>query len=157
MKFNLKRFVSRYQIILSIDQLGDLLNAIAEGHTSCEVSEYEYERMERLLQEHNAKVKEYDAIGKLRLKGMEWEKTSPKKAMQYYKKCIEMGEASIHDPFSAFAHAYVRLIVLLNKEKKYDEQAQYIKAYLQHKGVTDAEREKYNKRLEKITKKYEQR
>lgn len=153
MKFNLKRFVSRYQIILSIDQLGDLLNAIAEGHTSCKVSEYEYERMERLLQQAKQEKKDYDAIAKLRLKGIEWEKTNPKRAIDYYKRCVGLGEATPHDCFSAYAHAYKRLIVLLNKEKNYGEQAQYIKSFLQHTGISDDERIKYQTRLDKITKK----
>lgn len=93
----------------------------------------------------------YQTISQYRLDGMDIEKTDIDKAIECYKKSIELGEGT--DMFYAYAHSYKRIIVLFRKTKMYKDEILYCSKFLEH-DLSDSERLKYSERLAKLKNKY---
>lgn len=95
----------------------------------------------------------YGEISSHRLAGYEKEKDDIEGAIFEFAKSIEIGEATTM--FYAYAHSYERIIILLHKIKDYQREMQYISQYLNH-DISDKQKDKYQKRLEKLKSKYGQ-
>lgn len=93
----------------------------------------------------------YHTISQYRLDGMDIEKTDIDKAIECYKKSIELGEGT--NMFYAYAHSYKRIIVLFHKTKNYKDEIMYCSKFLEH-DLSDSERLKYSERLSKLMNKY---
>lgn len=65
-----------------------------------------------------------------------------------YAESIRLGENAENDMFHAFGYSYTRIIVLLDKVKRFAKEIDYIEAVLNH-SMKDSERGKYAARLEK--------
>ncbi len=69
-----------------------------------------------------------------------------------YAESIRLGESAENDMYHAFAHSYSRIIILLDKVKRYAEEIDYIVALL-NRSVSDSDRNKYSARLVKTKEK----
>lgn len=95
----------------------------------------------------------YEEISSHRLTGYEKEKDDIEGAILEFAKSIEIGETTTM--FYAYAHSYERIIILLHKIKDYQREMRYISQYLTH-DISDKQKDKYQKRLEKLNSKYGQ-
>lgn len=96
---------------------------------------------------------EYSAISQHRIAGMEREAEDDiDAAIIEYAESIRLGESAENEMYHAFAHSYSRIIVLLDKVKRYAEEMDYIAALLNH-SISDNDRSKYSARLEKTKEK----
>ena len=92
---------------------------------------------------------EYNNISLHRKAGMECEANGDvDEAINEYAESIRLGENAENDMFHAFGYSYTRIIVLLDKVKRFAEEIDYIEAVLNH-SMKDSERGKYAARLEK--------
>lgn len=92
---------------------------------------------------------EYSKISLHRKAGMECEANGDiDEAINEYAESIRLGENAENDMFHAFGYSYTRIIVLLDKVKRFAEEIDYIEAVLNH-SMKDSERGKYAARLEK--------
>ena len=92
---------------------------------------------------------EYSAISLHRKAGMECEANGDiDEAINEYAESIRLGENAENDMFHAFGYSYTRIIVLLDKVKRFAKEIDYIEAVLNH-SMKDSERGKYAARLEK--------
>lgn len=93
----------------------------------------------------------YHTISQYRLDGMDIEKTDIDKAIECYKKSIDLGEGT--NMFYAYANSYKRIIVLFRKTKNYKDEILYCSKFLEH-DLSDCERAKFSERLSKLKNKY---
>lgn len=131
-----------------------LLNAIINGtdrYVEVEIPDNTFELIEEKRQSDLKKKELYQTISQYRLDGMDIEKTDIDKAIECYKKSIELGEGT--NMFYAYAHSYKRIIVLFCKTKSYKDEILYCSKLLEH-DLSDSERLKYSERLSKLKNKY---
>ena len=131
-----------------------LLNAITNGtdrYVEVEIPDNTFELIEEKRQSDLKKEELRNIISQYRLDGMDMEKTDIDKAIEYYKKSIELGEGT--DLFYAYAYSYKRIIVLFHKTKNYKDEILYCSKFLEH-DLSDSERLKYSERLSKLKNKY---
>ena len=96
---------------------------------------------------------EYNNISLHRVAGMEREAGEDiDEAIIEYAESIRLGEDAENDMYHAFAHSYARIIILLDKVKRYAEEIDYIEALL-NRSISDSDRQKYSSRLEKTKEK----
>lgn len=96
---------------------------------------------------------EYNNISLHRVAGMEREAEEDiDEAIIEYAESIRLGEDAENDMYHAFAHSYARIIILLDKVKRYAEEIDYIEALL-NRSISDSDRQKYSSRLEKTKEK----
>lgn len=92
---------------------------------------------------------EYSEISLHRKAGMECEANGDiDEAINEYAESIRLGENAENDMFHAFGYSYTRIIVLLDKVKRFAEEIDHIEAML-NQNMKDSERGKYAARLEK--------
>lgn len=92
---------------------------------------------------------EYSAISLHRKAGMECEANGDiDEAIAEYAESIRLGENAENDMSHAFRYSYTRIIVLLDKVKRYAEEINYIESLL-NRNLGASERDKYTARLEK--------
>lgn len=131
-----------------------LLTAIINGtdrYVEVEIPDNTFELIEEKRQSDLKKKELYQTISQYRLDGMDIEKTDIDKAIECYKKSIELGEGT--NMFYAYAHSYKRIIVLFRKAKNYKDEILYCSKFLEHE-LSDSERAKYSERLSKLKNKY---
>lgn len=130
-----------------------MTDALVSGHDSVDMPDNYW----ALLVERDADIKskqakwdsEYSAISLHRKAGMECEANGDvDEAINEYAESIRLGENAENDMFHAFGYSYTRIIVLLDKVKRFAEEIDYIEAVLNH-SMKDSERSKYAARLEK--------
>ncbi len=93
---------------------------------------------------------EYNSISEHRLAGMRCESDGDiDAAIDEYAHSIALGLTAENDMLHAFHHSFNRIFVLLDKVKRYAEEADYIEKLLLF-NLDDREREKLTARLEKV-------
>jgi len=131
-----------------------LLNAIMNGtdrYIEVEIPDNTFELIEEKRRADLKKEELRNMISQYRLDGMDIEKTDIDKAIECYKKSIELGEST--DMFYTYAYSYKRIIVLFHKTKNYKDEILYCSKFLEH-DLSDSERLKYSERLSKLKNKY---
>lgn len=116
-----------------------------------EVSDIMLDAIEANRQSDLKREELYRLVSKYRLDGMDLEKTDIDKAIECYKKSIELGEGA--NMFYAYAHSFKRIIILFHKMKNYKDEIIYCSKYLEN-DLSDSERLKYSERLSQLKKKY---
>lgn len=137
------------------DEMAAESEAFLKGEECIEVPNNYFE----LLLNRDSKIKardsEYSEISSHRVAGMEHEANGDiDEAISEYAESIRLGENAENDMFHAFGHSYTRIIVLLDKVKRYAEEIDYIEALL-NRNIKEPERDKYIARLEKTKVKLE--
>lgn len=134
-----------------------MTDALVSGHDSVDMPDNYW----ALLVERDADIKskqakwdsEYSAISQHRIAGMEREAEDDiDAAIIEYAESIRLGESAENDMYHAFVHSYSRIIILLDKVKRYAEEIDYIVALL-NRSVSDSDRNKYSARLVKTKEK----
>lgn len=93
---------------------------------------------------------EYNSISEHRLAGMRCETDGDiDAAIDEYAHSIALGLAAENDMLHAYHHSFNRIFVLLDKVKRYAEEADYIEKLLSF-NLDDRERDKLTARLEKV-------
>lgn len=125
------------------------------GAVEMEVPDNIIETIETNKQNQEKRDAEYNNISVHRVAGMEHEANGDiDEAISEYAESIRLGENAENDMFHAFGHSYTRIIVLLDKVKRYAEEIDYIEALL-NRNLKEPERDKYIVRLEKTKVKLE--
>lgn len=128
-------------------------NALIEGNEYYEVPDNIYERIRESALKERKRDSEYQEISTHRIAGMEREAEDDiDAAIIEYAESIRLGESAENDMYHAFAHSYSRIIILLDKVKRYAEEIDYIVALL-NRSVSDSDRNKYSARLVKTKEK----
>lgn len=162
MKVNVKEFLEKYRsdeyrhgifipedIMMKCSQmeLAAILNNKSAGEI--EVPDDTFEQIELARCKSEKRDSDYHEISLHRVTGMDLEKKGEiDDAIVEYAESIKLGEDSEFDMFHAYAHSYHRIIVLLDKVKRYAAEIDYIEKYLEHITNED-ERDRYNKRISK--------
>lgn len=97
-----------------------------------------------------ARELEYREISAHRIAGMEREKADElEDAVNEYAQSIALGLAAENDMIHAYRHSFNRIIIVLDKLKRYAEEADYIEKLLSL-NIDDKDREKLTARLGKV-------
>ncbi|MBP5455831.1 MAG: hypothetical protein J6Y37_04980 [Paludibacteraceae bacterium] len=123
-----------------------------QGAEYIEVTDEEMKTMFYEKRKREEKENTYRILEKLRLNGLQQEKTNVDMAIINYAECIKEGEASGSRFFYSYAYAYERIIILLQKQHRYEEEISYINAYLKH-NINMKKKDNYKERLEKLKEK----
>lgn len=129
----------------------EMLRKTLAGHDEISIPQSVFDEMEETRRKEQEWEETYNEITTFRLSGMANEDNT-EMAISEYAKCIELGEKSEYNLFNAYAHAYIRIIILLHKAGKFKEEAEYISNLLSHE-VSEKDRNKYLCRLETLQKK----
>lgn len=160
MKVNIDWFFSKYGgaeyhhgLFIPEDIHALRQDCFLNGATDIEVPDNIFEIIEANKQRYAKRDSEYSAISQHRIAGMEREAEDDiDAAIIEYAESIRLGESAENEMYHAFAHSYARIIVLLDKVKRYAEEIDYIVGLLNH-SVSDNDRSKYSARLEKTKEK----
>lgn len=141
------------------DEIAAESEAFLRGEDCIEVPNDYFEllliRGSKIKEREKAWDSEYSEISSHRVAGMEHEANGDiDEAISEYAESIRLGENAENDMFHAFGHSYTRIIVLLDKVKRYAEEIDYIEALL-NRNIKEPERDKYIARLEKTKVKLE--
>ena len=135
------------------DELAAESEAFLRGEDSIEVPNDYFElllsRGSNIRAREKAWDSEYSEISTHRVAGKEHEANGDiDEAIADYAESIRLGENAENDMSHAFRYSYTRIIVLLDKVKRYAEEINYIESLL-NRNLGASERDKYTARLEK--------
>jgi len=135
---------------IPVDVMAAESTAVINGQDSYEVPD---DIFARIKESHIKECKwesEYKSISEHRLAGMRCEADGDiDAAIDEYAHSITLGLAAENDMLHAYHHSFNRIFVLLDRVKRYAEEADYIDKLLSF-NLDDREREKLTARLDKV-------
>lgn len=125
-------------------------DAFLAGRDWLEVPDDTFERIRESHLKQQKRDNEYMSISEHRIAGMEREKADElEDAVNEYAQSIALGLAAENDMIHAYRHSFNRIIIVLDKLKRYAEEADYIEKLLSL-NIDDKDREKLTARLGKV-------